>query len=64
MKLSFIFQIVLTSMHKYVPIVWIVRCDDHEDISNLYMQPSKAFQFEETEFIAVTAYQVRILNQY
>ncbi|XP_033210080.1 T-box-containing protein TBX6L-like isoform X2 [Belonocnema kinseyi] len=50
-------NIVLTSMHKYVPIVWIVRCDDHEDISNLYMQPSKAFQFEETEFIAVTAYQ-------
>ena len=51
-------------MHKYVPIIWIVLCDEHEDISNMYFQPCKPFPFEEAQFIAVTAYQVSFLKLY
>lgn len=57
LKLTFSFQVVLTSMHKYIPKIWIIRCDDHRE-DNLISQPCKAFSFPETEFIAVTAYQV------
>ncbi|XP_051176720.1 T-box protein 2-like isoform X2 [Leptopilina boulardi] len=49
-------HVVLTSMHKYIPKIWIIRCDDHRE-DNLISQPCKAFSFPETEFIAVTAYQ-------
>ncbi|XP_043484326.1 T-box-containing protein TBX6L-like isoform X2 [Leptopilina heterotoma] len=50
-------HVVLTSMHKYIPKIWIIRCDDHHRDENLNSQPCKAFSFPETEFIAVTAYQ-------
>ncbi|KAG7208864.1 hypothetical protein KM043_015048 [Ampulex compressa] len=50
-------NVVLTSMHKYVPRVWIIRCDDATRISDLYSYPASSFTFNETEFIAVTAYQ-------
>lgn len=45
-------------MHKYIPRIWIIRCDDATRISDLYSQPASSFMFRETEFIAVTAYQV------
>ncbi|XP_029034384.1 T-box transcription factor TBX6-like [Osmia bicornis bicornis] len=50
-------NVVLTSMHKYIPRIWIIRCDDVTRLSDLYTHPSSSFQFNETEFIAVTAYQ-------
>ncbi|XP_011307423.1 T-box-containing protein TBX6L-like [Fopius arisanus] len=50
-------NIVLTSMHKYLPKIWIIQSDGLGSISNIYSQPSACFSFEETEFIAVTAYQ-------
>ncbi|XP_043282026.1 T-box protein 2-like [Venturia canescens] len=50
-------NVVLTSMHKYIPRIWIIRCDDLANMNNLYSQPSASFTFDETEFIAVTAYQ-------
>ncbi|XP_003691358.1 T-box transcription factor TBX6-like [Apis florea] len=50
-------NVVLTSMHKYIPRIWIIRCDDATRISDLYSQPASSFKFCETEFIAVTAYQ-------
>ncbi|XP_028982043.1 T-box-containing protein TBX6L-like [Diachasma alloeum] len=50
-------NIVLTSMHKYIPKIWIIQSDGLGSISNIYSQPSACFTFEETEFIAVTAYQ-------
>lgn len=51
-------QVVLTSMHKYVPRIWIIHCDDVTRLSDLYSHPASSFKFIETEFIAVTAYQV------
>ncbi|OAD58738.1 T-box transcription factor TBX6, partial [Eufriesea mexicana] len=50
-------NLVLTSMHKYIPRIWIIRCDDATRLSDLYSHPSSSFKFPETEFIAVTAYQ-------
>ncbi|CAL7936394.1 unnamed protein product [Xylocopa violacea] len=50
-------NVVLTSMHKYIPRIWIIRCDDATRLSDLYSHPASSFKFSETEFIAVTAYQ-------
>lgn len=49
-------QVVLTSMHKYQPRIHIVRTSDPSQIP---WSPQKSFAFNETEFVAVTAYQVR-----
>ncbi|XP_024888543.1 T-box protein 2-like [Temnothorax curvispinosus] len=50
-------NVVLTSMHKYVPRIWIVRCFDAKNYNELFTHPTATFAFKETEFIAVTAYQ-------
>ncbi|OXU26906.1 hypothetical protein TSAR_010074 [Trichomalopsis sarcophagae] len=50
-------NVLLTSMHKYVPRILIVRCDEITNLQDLYKNPSSVFTFKETEFIAVTAYQ-------
>ncbi|XP_043259411.1 T-box-containing protein TBX6L-like [Colletes gigas] len=50
-------NVVLTSMHKYNPRIWIIRCDDATRLNDLYSHPASSFRFSETEFIAVTAYQ-------
>ncbi|XP_012272430.1 T-box transcription factor TBX6-like [Orussus abietinus] len=50
-------NVVLASMHKYIPKIWIIRCDDLNSMNNLSSQPAASFYFNETEFIAVTAYQ-------
>ncbi|RLU27539.1 hypothetical protein DMN91_001343 [Ooceraea biroi] len=50
-------NVVLTSMHKYVPQIWIIRCDNAKNLNELFSHPSSSFIFRETEFIAVTAYQ-------
>ncbi|XP_017892767.2 T-box transcription factor TBX3-like [Ceratina calcarata] len=50
-------NVVLTSMHKYVPRIWIIRCDEATRLTDLYSHPASSFKFRETEFIAVTAYQ-------
>ena len=49
-----ILQTILNSMHKYQPRFHIVKASD------IYRMPFSAFKtfiFQETEFIAVTAYQ-------
>ncbi|CAI2348331.1 unnamed protein product [Caenorhabditis sp. 36 PRJEB53466] len=51
---------VLNSMHKYQPRLHIVRCND---FSQLPTATFKTFVFEETEFIAVTAYQNETVTQ-
>lgn len=51
----FLLQVVLTSMHKYQPRIHIVRTSDPSQIP---WSPQKSFAFNETEFVAVTAYQV------
>jgi T-box len=48
-------QIVLTSMHKYQPRLHIIRTSEPAQIP---WAPQQAFTFPETEFVAVTAYQV------
>ncbi|KAF8787662.1 T-box transcription factor TBX2 like protein [Argiope bruennichi] len=45
---------ILNSMHKYQPRFHVVRADD---ISKLPYKKFRTFTFEETHFIAVTAYQ-------
>lgn len=48
-------------MHKYQPRIHIVRTSDPSQIP---WSPQKSFAFHETEFVAVTAYQVRSLDSY
>lgn len=55
LSLLILMQIVLTSMHKYQPRIHIVRTSDPSQIP---WSPQKSFAFHETEFVAVTAYQV------
>ena len=45
---------ILNSMHKYIPKIHIIRCKDPGQIR---IAPQISKSFEETEFIAVTAYQ-------
>ncbi|XP_068085589.1 T-box transcription factor TBX6 [Anabrus simplex] len=48
-------QVLLSSMQKYIPKVRVVKASD---VLALQLSPSASFTFPETEFIAVTAYQV------
>ncbi|XP_014473288.1 PREDICTED: T-box transcription factor TBX5-A-like isoform X1 [Dinoponera quadriceps] len=50
-------NVLLTSMHKYVPRIWIFQSDRFDSFSKLCSRPQTFFTFKETEFIAVTAYQ-------
>ncbi|KAG5316205.1 TBX2 protein, partial [Acromyrmex insinuator] len=50
-------NVILTSMHKYVPRLWIIRCSNATTYNELFSHPSASFIFDEMEFIAVTAYQ-------
>lgn len=52
-------QMVLTSMHKYQPRLHIIRTSEPSQIP---WAPTQSFTFPETEFVAVTAYQVRIYS--
>ncbi|XP_071446387.1 T-box-containing protein TBX6L-like [Hetaerina americana] len=47
-------HVVLTSMHKYIPRIHIVKASDYLSLS---WGPEAIFSFPETEFVAVTAYQ-------
>ncbi|KDQ97280.1 T-box transcription factor TBX5 [Zootermopsis nevadensis] len=47
-------HVVLTSMHKYIPHIHVVKTSDYGALSR---SPKATFLFPETEFIAVTAYQ-------
>lgn len=48
-------QIVLTSMHKYRPRLHVIRTSEPSQIP---WSPSQVFFFPDTDFVAVTAYQV------
>ncbi|XP_072744214.1 T-box protein 2 isoform X2 [Anoplolepis gracilipes] len=50
-------NVVLTSMHKYIPKIWIIRCPRRTPLANLFFHPALIISFKETEFVAVTAYQ-------
>ncbi|XP_053973686.1 T-box transcription factor TBX6-like [Hylaeus volcanicus] len=56
-------NVVLLSMHKYNPRIWIIRCDDATRLNDLYSHPASSFRFNETEFIAVTAYQNKNITE-
>lgn len=51
-------QIVLSSMHKYQPRIIIMKSIDPQAYA---FAPSTSYAFPETQFIAVTAYQVNKL---
>jgi hypothetical protein len=44
-------------MHKYIPHIHVVKTSDYGALSR---SPTATFIFPETEFIAVTAYQVKL----
>ena len=44
-------------MHRYVPFIYVIKTVEHMDIPQ---SPTATFSFPETQFIAVTAYQVRL----
>lgn len=46
-------------MHKYQPRIHIIRASDPSQIP---WSPQSSFTFRETEFVAVTAYQVSFLQ--
>ena len=48
-------HILLSSMHKYIPRLHIAPVDDHKNV--------KTYTFDETKFIAVTAYQNTDITQ-
>uniref|UniRef100_A0A1B0B9D0 T-box domain-containing protein n=1 Tax=Glossina palpalis gambiensis TaxID=67801 RepID=A0A1B0B9D0_9MUSC len=48
-------HIVLASMHKYQPRIHVIRT---ADLAQIPWAPQQGFVFPETEFVAVTAYQI------
>lgn len=64
--LLFSLQIILHSMHKYQPRVHVIRKDFSSDLSPTKPVPSgdgvKTFNFPETVFTTVTAYQNQQVN--
>uniref|UniRef100_A0A7E4VZM7 T-box domain-containing protein n=1 Tax=Panagrellus redivivus TaxID=6233 RepID=A0A7E4VZM7_PANRE len=61
-------HLVLNSMHKYQPRVHVVRRDRNQPISasskvDLKKEVYKSFQFSETQFMAVTAYQNQLITK-
>lgn len=51
-------------MHKYQPRVHIVRKRDHTaSVVDLHSKEAKTFEFPETSFIAVTAYQNQLVSR-
>ncbi|RNA12889.1 T-box -like isoform X1 [Brachionus plicatilis] len=53
-------HIILNSMHKYQPRLHVVKTDD---IKSMEFSQVNTFVFEETVFIAVTAYQNELITQ-
>ena len=58
-------QLILNSMHKFQPRVWLVkrRDGDNSPIVNMQMEKCRSFVFAETQFIAVTAYQNQCITK-
>ena len=57
-------QIVLNSMHKYQPRIHLVKVSDitKMPITSLEDEEYRTFAFQETIFIAVTAYQNQLVR--
>ena len=54
---------MLNSMHKYQPRIHIVRKREHiASVINLKSEKTRTFAFDETQFIAVTAYQNQLVG--
>ena len=58
-------QLILNSMHKFQPRVWLVkrREGDNSPINNMDIEKCRSFVFSETQFIAVTAYQNQCITK-
>lgn len=50
-------QVVLNSLHKYQPKIHVIRVSTEQDMKPYQKNRIDTFQFPETQFIAVTAYQ-------
>ena len=58
-------QLILNSMHKFQPRVWLVkrRDGDNSPVSSMDIEKCRSFVFPETQFIAVTAYQNQCITK-
>jgi len=58
-------QLILNSMHKFQPRVWLVkrRDGDNSAFTNMQQEKCRSFVFSETQFIAVTAYQNQCITK-
>ncbi|TMS40203.1 hypothetical protein L596_006611 [Steinernema carpocapsae] len=61
-------HLILNSMHKYQPRIHIVRRDRNKPmtssrVESLQDEEYKTFQFSETQFMAVTAYQNQLITK-
>ena len=58
-------QLILNSMHKFQPRVWLVkrREGDNSPVNNMDIEKCRSFVFSETQFIAVTAYQNQCITK-
>ena len=58
-------QLILNSMHKFQPRVWLVkrRDGDNGPIVNMQQEKCRSYVFAETQFIAVTAYQNQCITK-
>jgi len=57
---SLLMQIIMNSMHKYQPRIHIVQAND---IFSMRWNAFNTYTFDETSFIAVTAYQNEQITQ-
>ena len=53
-------QIMLNSLHKYEPRIHIVKVESGLEVGGHSQKIIKTFTFPATQFIAVTAYQVKL----
>ncbi|ESO03108.1 hypothetical protein HELRODRAFT_80725 [Helobdella robusta] len=53
-------HIILATMHKYTPRIHVVQTDD---LQSLHRSPFNTFTFQQTSFIAVTAYQNEMVTK-
>ena len=59
-------QVILNSMHKFQPRVYLVKRREGETgpVQDIEKEKYRTFVFPETQFTAVTAYQNQLVNPY
>ena len=61
-----LFQVILNSMHKFQPRIYLVKRKDGESgpVTDIEKEKYRTFVFPETQFTAVTAYQNQLVGDF